>query len=173
MRSLILPVAGSLSLLLVACQRDVPWREPLGARVVGTTIQAGAPLRLSSAGGPESMTASYASLPAATYTADQATRGKQVYDATCARCHPPGMLDGATFATAWKNRRVYDLYSLVTNTMPQDKPGTLTDEQYLDVIAYLLQRNNSATGAALVADTAVLKHVKVDVGGGAATTGVQ
>jgi len=26
--------------------------------------------------------------------------------------------------------------------MPQDKPGSLSDEQYIDVIAYLLQRNH-------------------------------
>lgn len=173
MRVQTLLAVGGTALSLAACQRDVPWREPLGARVVGSTIQAGAPLKLSSASGPESMNATNAALPAATYTADQATRGKQVYEATCARCHPPGMLDGAAFATAWKDRRVYDLYSLVTNTMPQDKPGTLTDEQYLDVIAYLLQRNNAAAGAALVADTAVLKHVRIGVAGGTATTGAQ
>ncbi len=170
MRSHSLIAVGCLSLTLAACKRDVPWREPLGARVVGSTVQAGAPLKLSSAAGPESMNALNASLPPATYTAQQAARGKQVYESTCARCHPPGQLDGATFATAWKNRRIYDLYSLVSNTMPQDKPGTLSDEQYLDVIAYLLQRNSAAAGAALAADTAAMKHVRIDVAGSTAAS---
>ena len=171
MRSYSLIAVGCLSFIAVACSRDVPWREPLGAHIAGSTIQAGAPLNLSSAAGPESMNALNASLPAATYGADQATQGKTVYESTCARCHPPGQLDGAAFATAWKNRRVYDLYSLVTNTMPQDKPGSLSDAQYLDVIAYLLQRNSAAAGPALVSDTAALKRVRIAVAGAPAAAG--
>src|SRR5206468_2702049 len=81
-----------------------------------------------------------ASLPAASYSAEQAARGAQVYRTTCARCHPPGQLDGEPFAIAWNEARVSTLYATLRNTMPQDRPGSLTDAQYVDVIAYLLQR---------------------------------
>jgi hypothetical protein len=51
--------------------------------------------------------------------------------------------------------------------MPQDRPGSLSDTQYLDVTAYLLQMNAmSASTVALRADSAALKHVKISVGSG-------
>ena len=120
---------------------------------------------------PEAVSALNASFPAATYSGDQASAGKQVYDSTCARCHAPGQFDGATFSNSWKNRRLYDLYSLISNTMPEDRPGSLTDSQYVNVIAYLLQRNQVPSGAAkLSTDTLGMKKLRIDVGGAAAGT---
>jgi len=137
--------------------------------MVRTVYQPGSPLALRAAPGPEAVTALNAALPAATYSADQASAGKQVYDSTCAHCHPPGQFDGATFASLWKNRRLYTLYSLISNTMPQDRPGSLTDEQYVNIIAYLLQRNQVPGGIAkLSGDTLDMKKVRIDVGGAAA-----
>jgi mono/diheme cytochrome c family protein len=154
--------AGAVSLLLVACgQRgDVDPRVPLGAHIVGAhpvVLRGAAP-------GKTVAIPSTASLPPATYTADQARLGKEIYESTCARCHPPGQLDGETFEVGWNERRVFDLYSLISNTMPQDKPGSLSDDQYLDVVAYLLQRNHVPAGTvALRADSAALKSVRIDV----------
>jgi mono/diheme cytochrome c family protein len=153
--------AGTMSLLLAACGRgDVDPRVPLGARIAGArpvVLRGAAP-------GKTIAIPSTASLPPATYTADQAQLGRQIYESTCARCHPPGQLDGETFEVGWNERRVFDLFSLVANTMPQDKPGSLSDDQYLGVVAYLLQRNNVPAGtAALRADSAALKGVRIDV----------
>jgi mono/diheme cytochrome c family protein len=107
---------------------------------------------------------STAGLKPATYANEQAVRGQQIYQTTCARCHPPGQLDGETFEVGWNERRVFDLYSLLTNTMPQDKPGSLSDDEYIDVIAYLLQRNHvPASAVALRADTASLRDARIDV----------
>jgi mono/diheme cytochrome c family protein len=164
--------AASLALLalspLAACHRDVPWRTPLAASVVGSPMQPGASLHLANVAAGAPVLAS-ASLPPATYAADQAAQGRQVYETVCARCHPPDQLDGAQFSLGWKDRRMYDLYSLLTNTMPQDKPGTLAPEQYVDVIAYLLQRSHAAIGAALPADTGALKKMRIDVSAGGGT----
>jgi hypothetical protein len=85
-------------------------------------------------------------------------------------CHPPGQLDGATFSNSWKNRRLYDLYSLVSNTMPEDRPGSLQDVQYVNVIAYLLQRNQVPSGAALSTDTLGMKKLRIEVGGAVVPT---
>jgi hypothetical protein len=48
--------------------------------------------------------------------------------------------------------------------MPLDNPGGLKDQEYLDVIAYLLKANHAPAGAdSLAADTAALRSHKIDV----------
>jgi len=150
-----------LSLSFAACGRaDVDVRTPLGARVAGT--KAFAPVR--NANAQAFVIPSTAGLKPATYANEQAVRGQQIYQTTCVRCHPPGQLDGENFEVGWNERRVFDLYSLLRNTMPQDKPGTLSDGEYLDVIAYLLQRNHvPASSLALRPDTAALREARIDV----------
>jgi mono/diheme cytochrome c family protein len=107
-------------------------------------------------------------LPPASYLPSQAQRGAQVYQSTCAMCHAGGELVGERFVAAWKDRRVYDLYSLVRNTMPLDNPGGLKEGEYLDVVAYLLQANHHAAPSAdsLRADTASMRRTKIAVSGG-------
>ncbi len=162
-------VVVALVLSLAACSREKPWHVPLGAHMAHAVYQPGSSLNLRPGPGPEAVSALNASFPAATYSGDQASAGKQVYDSTCAHCHPSGQFDGATFSNAWKNRRLYDLYSLISNTMPEDRPGSLTDSQYVNVIAYLLQRNQVPSGAAkLSTDTLGMKKLRIDVGGAAA-----
>ena len=93
-------------------------------------------------------------LPPASYSAAQATRGEAVYGNTCGACHQPGSLVGQAFVESWSDRRVYDFYALVRGTMPLDNPGGLKDQEYLDVIAYLLKANHAPAGAdSLAADT--------------------
>ncbi|MEJ7812225.1 MAG: cytochrome c [Gemmatimonadaceae bacterium] len=156
-------VAGLLAPLAVACWRDDPdVREPLGAPILG----ARRPVLAAPAAGARArpVIPTTASLPPATYTADQAARGAEVYQATCARCHPPGQLDGENFRAGWNEARVFTLFSTLRNTMPQDKPGSLTDEQYVDVVAHILQRNRVPAGAtALRPDTAALREVRIAV----------
>jgi mono/diheme cytochrome c family protein len=162
----VLSILLSLATLASACNRaDADDAQPLGARMVG---QAATPVARAMAPGsvpdPASLTAS---LAPASYTADQAARGAQAYRATCARCHAAGTQTGAAFATAWGGRRVYDLYSTLTNTMPQDNPGSLHDDQYADVVAYLLQMNHVPAGqVALRPDTAQLRSMRIDVASG-------
>jgi len=166
--------AVALAFSIAACSKEKPWHEPLGAHLAHPIYQPGALLNLRSGPSPETVSALNASFPGATYAADQATGGKQIYDSTCAHCHPAGQLDGATFSNSWRNRRLYDLYSLISNTMPQDRPGSLTDSQYVNVIAYLLQRNQVPSGPArLSTDTLGMKKIRIDVGGAAPAAGGQ
>lgn len=162
MRGWMSTAAVTLSLVsLVACGRnDVDVRTPLGAQIAGA--KPFAPVR--NANAQAFVIPSTANLKPATYTNEQAVRGQQVYQTTCVRCHPPGHLDGETFSVGWNERRVFDLYSLLRNTMPQDKPGSLSDDEYIDVIAYLLQRNHiPASSVALRPDTASLRDARIDV----------
>jgi len=104
------------------------------------------------------------------YTADQAGRGKTVYGNNCASCHMDDLsgsgqalpLAGDAFTETWEGQSVNDLFDLIHNTMPQDKPGTLTPDQTVDVISYVLQYNKFPAGSAeLKSDPAALKDIMI------------
>ena len=103
------------------------------------------------------------------YTLTQAARGQEVYASTCAQCHTTGQHSGTQFAAAWNNRRLSDLYDIVHNTMPQDNPGSLSEQDYIDVVAYMLQINRIPAGKIdLRADAAALRDLRIDVNPAAA-----
>ena len=98
------------------------------------------------------------------FTAAQAERGRAVYTNSCARCHMVSAHSGGAFASTWNTRRVSDLYELIYNTMPLDSPGSLTAQEYVDVVAYMLQLNGHPAGkSALVPDPAALRKVRIDI----------
>jgi mono/diheme cytochrome c family protein len=108
--------------------------------------------------------ATYPNLAAASYSDAQATRGEAVYEATCANCHQADKFIGSAFVDAWNNRRVGDFYTLIRSSMPVDNPGGLKDQEYLDVVAYLIKANHGAhTMDSLSADTAALRTHKISV----------
>lgn len=102
------------------------------------------------------------------YTAEQAARGKAQYTQTCANCHMDDLsgsgqalpLAGDAFTETWEGQTVGDLFDLIHNTMPQDKPGTLSSDTVADVISYLLQYNKYPVGKdELKGDPAMLKAI--------------
>ena len=103
------------------------------------------------------------------YSEAQAARGEKVYAASCASCHgddlsgggqtPP--LSGKEFNSDWNDLSMGDLYDRTHLSMPADKPGSLTPEQTVDVIAFLLKKGSFPAGQAdLPTDTAALKAIK-------------
>ncbi len=86
------------------------------------------------------------------YTEAQATRGQAVYTGACAICHgrrlngapddpdmrstPP--LARARFLRVWEGTSLAMLYEYTRATMPEDNPGSLTDQEFVDVLAYML-----------------------------------
>ncbi len=103
-------------------------------------------------------------LPAASFAAAQATRGETVYEGTCATCHQPDQFIGPRFVEAWNDRRIGDFYSLVRSTMPVDNPGGMKEQEYIDVVAYLLKANHATPGADSVSsDTTFLRNRKISV----------
>jgi mono/diheme cytochrome c family protein len=77
---------------------------------------------------------------------EQVAQGEQVYARACASCHgvnlegPVGPPLDVARLTAYGT--VARLYQYTRGTMPIDAPGSLSDQEYYDVIAYLLQRND-------------------------------
>jgi S-disulfanyl-L-cysteine oxidoreductase SoxD len=104
------------------------------------------------------------------FTDAQAARGRTVYSQNCASCHMDDLsgsgqalpLAGDAFMETWDGQTVADLNDLVHNTMPQDKPGSLSPGDTVDVISYLLQFNKFPAGKdELTADPAALKNILI------------
>jgi len=96
------------------------------------------------------------------YSAEQATRGQNLYALHCGSCHldslagseqsPP--LIGPAFVAHWNDRTFAELFDRIRTTMPQKNPGSLSQDAYLDILAYLLQANEFPPGpAALKTDS--------------------
>jgi mono/diheme cytochrome c family protein len=94
---------------------------------------------------------------AGVYSADQAITGKAVYDKACAACHGAELqgageapaLKGPPFLANWKDKTVGDLYTYARRNMPPGAAGTLHDQDYRAVVAYILQGNGFKAGAPL------------------------
>lgn len=80
--------------------------------------------------------------------ADQIAAGGEVYSAECAQCHGANGEGGTGPLLVGGNKRIASyqdtkrLYDYVSSTMPFDEPGSLTEDQYWNVIAYLLDAND-------------------------------
>jgi alcohol dehydrogenase (cytochrome c) len=92
--------------------------------------------------------------PALPFTAEQAAAGRVGFEQNCAACHgadlrllPNAQLAGPEFTSRWQNRSTSDLLAQLRATMPPEGPGSLPENTYLDVIAYLLQANGRTANA--------------------------
>ena len=86
------------------------------------------------------------SVKAGVYTAAQAERGIAVYRSKCASCHAPNRFTDDFFYTSFAGKPLWEMFDVISDSMPEDDPGSLSKEQYADVIAYLLQLNKFPTG---------------------------
>lgn len=86
------------------------------------------------------------------YTEAQAKRGEALYKEQCAACHgddlmgsgPMPALTGDDFAKNYKN--VGDLFEKIHSSMPASAPGSLTEPQTADIIAYVLSVSKYPAG---------------------------
>jgi cytochrome c len=94
------------------------------------------------------------------FTEAQATRGQAVYTGACGFCHgrrldgapddpdmraaPP--LARARFLRVWEGRTLGTLLAFMRATMPEDNPNSLTAQEYVDVVAYMLSVGGMPAG---------------------------
>jgi len=104
------------------------------------------------------------------YTVAQAERGAVVYDAQCAACHdgadvngPP--LTGAPFVDRWREDTLDGLFEFIKTRMPQAKPASLSDAEYVDILAHLLQENSFPAGPRQLAMDTLASTLLVGPGG--------
>lgn len=97
------------------------------------------------------------------FTAEQANSGADVYASACQGCHTAASHSGAPFLIRWQGRSVAELFAYVSTAMPKSDPGSLTPDEYAEVVAYLLKINRMPAGhSGLPADTATLRRIRID-----------
>jgi mono/diheme cytochrome c family protein len=82
---------------------------------------------------------------------DQVARGEAVFNAACAECHGPGSenLDAPLLLRNDSLRRFPNAaaaHRFISTEMPSETPGSLTPEEYWDVLAFLLTQSGISTG---------------------------
>lgn len=97
------------------------------------------------------------------YTAEQATRGRNVFLGSCKSCHAPESHVGPNFTKLWVGKPLLELFKYVSESMPENDPGSLAPETNADVVAYLLQLNAMPAGKTeLPAERATLREIRVE-----------
>jgi S-disulfanyl-L-cysteine oxidoreductase SoxD len=96
------------------------------------------------------------------YSAEQASRGFDVYTSYCKSCHTTETHTGAAFRAAWTNKRLSDLFVYVSEKMPKNDPGSLSPQEYVDVMSYILKLNKMPAGKTeLPADSTKLSAIRI------------
>ena len=99
---------------------------------------------------------------AGTVSEVQVQRGQAAFRTVCSTCHTVQQFVSSEFARTWSEKPVFDLFEQLRSTMPQDNPGKLTRQQYIDIVTYLLKSNGAASGDQEIApDDDALKQAKV------------
>jgi mono/diheme cytochrome c family protein len=89
------------------------------------------------------------------YTPAQVASGKVIYTRSCTVCHLESLaggvneapaLKGKQFLSDWEGKPLRSLFGRLISTMPSDDPGSLSEQETLDVVAYLLQENGYPAG---------------------------
>src|SRR5271168_2043458 len=96
----------------------------------------------------------YAQQGAGIYTAAQATAGRAAFQANCASCHGADLtglnsasaLAGGLFMSSWGDRTPKDLIAFLEGAMPPGNPGSLGEQAYINVAAFILDFNGARPG---------------------------
>ena len=105
------------------------------------------------------------------YTEAQAARGRPLYNRECASCHAEAMtggemappLVGGEFLSNWNGLSVAELLDRMRNTMPLNKPKSLSRQSNADILAYMFSVNRFPSGKAeLPTDGETLKQIRIE-----------
>ncbi|MDP1930632.1 MAG: cytochrome c [Gammaproteobacteria bacterium] len=86
------------------------------------------------------------SISAGVYTQEQAAAGKDLFDRSCSTCHNADYYK--TVFQTWRGQPLMYLFEQVMSAMPADNPGSFSDAEYEDIMAYVLQLTGFPSGAA-------------------------
>lgn len=93
---------------------------------------------------------------AAVYTAAQAESGESLYRQKCASCHgrelqgdddycAPALVD-RSFWRKWEGTSVGKFYARIQETMPEGQPGSLSPQEYAEIVSFVLSANKIPAG---------------------------
>jgi mono/diheme cytochrome c family protein len=97
------------------------------------------------------------------YTRAQADAGRDAFLMACVSCHTPTQHGGPEFIAKWHGRTLGELFIYLKAEMPKTDPGTMSDEEYVQLTAYLMRINRMPTGPRpLAVDSAALHRIRID-----------
>lgn len=97
------------------------------------------------------------------YTSAQADAGFTLFVEACQNCHAPTQHALPPFRARWLGRSLGDLFGYLRREMPQTDPGTLSNEEYAMLVAYVLRINGLPAGREpLRGDSAALASIRFD-----------
>jgi len=112
---------------------------------------------------PDAVVPSARSILDGVFTSSQASRGQREFESACASCHAVSDYTGRRFGALWGGTTVGDLFSQISNTMPESDPGSLAPEAYAGILAYLLQESGYPEGALdLPLDPSSLEQIRIE-----------
>ncbi|MCH1570672.1 MAG: cytochrome c [Longimicrobiales bacterium] len=98
----------------------------------------------------------------ASFTDGQADLGREVFRSQCTECHASSEFSDAQFQFKWSRRHAGSLYQMIQTQMPETAPGSLSDDQTVNLVSYILRMNGFEPGATeLAADRAVLDGISL------------
>jgi mono/diheme cytochrome c family protein len=88
------------------------------------------------------------------FSSGQVSAGQNAYATNCASCHGGSLegtndapaLSGDFFGSYWTGKPVADLYTHLSEFMPPSAPGSLPEDTYLNITAYILSIYGHAPG---------------------------
>jgi cytochrome c len=115
------------------------------------------------------------------YTDTQAGRGEQAYRLHCGYCHRDDLAGGffddgtgrapalagprafdSSLEERWRDATVGQMLLDIGTTMPQQEPGSLPVQTYVDILSFLLSKNEVPAGTSeLPADLDALQQIRV------------
>ncbi len=105
------------------------------------------------------------------YSAEQAERGKELYENYCGACHGFDMiatdseaatLTGGAFSFSWHRTTLNERFERISTSMPPRAGGLLEPQEYLDIVTYILSFNGYPAGdVELTPDTLAASEIEV------------
>lgn len=140
------PLASARAILAAAAARLAP---PAGPGVAAVTVAA----LCATVPGTWATAAQQRSAADGVYSVAQAARGARLFEVNCQGCHrEPGgnapVLAGERFTRLFGDGRLQAVFTSMKTTMPRQAPGSLTDAEYVDIVAHLLEASAFADGPA-------------------------
>lgn len=111
------------------------------------------------------------------YTTAQSKRGEELYEGACGQCHglrldgggqadmpPSPAIARDSFLFKWKGKTVAELFTYVRTQMPTDNPGSLSDQESADAIAYMFAYSEIPAGPKeLPPDPKALANIMIEM----------
>ncbi len=149
------------------------WLRPVFVAAV-VLVAVALPVLMSALTGVPGVVVAAAQAPAAdgAFTSDQAASGWSVYGVQCGECHGPSLegmvsappLSGVSFLSDWAGQTTDELFAYLRDEMPPGQAGSLSDQSYVALVAYLLESNGAVPGErTLTADAAVMIGDAADI----------